>query len=93
MPRLSEHSLPGQLDSSNWPIFQKVYLPSIRNFDRSCSTLGDPIRTTGRVEFNKNVHDKRIKSKTYENNKAIPLYLLSKKRNNVSLSFLKRTKL
>lgn len=58
MPRLSEHSLSGQLDSSNWPIFQQVYLPSIRDFDRPYSTPGDPIQAAGRVEFNKNVYHK-----------------------------------
>lgn len=58
MPRLSEHSLSGQLDSSNWPIFQQVYLPSIRDFDRPYSTPGDPIHAAGRVEFNKNVYHK-----------------------------------
>lgn len=59
MPRLFEHSLSGQLDSPNWPIFQRVYfLPSIRDFDRPYSTLSDPIHAAGRVEFNKNVYHK-----------------------------------
>ena len=76
--RLSERSPSGQLDSSNWPIFQQVYLPSIRNFDRPLLHPRWPRPV--RVEFNKSVYDKLTTKKKRKKKEKALLYPFKKKR-------------